>query len=610
MSCQMRSARFVSIAVKRIRQSSLPSISCISLSRHPNNYHTLSPTKKKYYSSSSIVSSSENNNSSNDSAKKSNDALVLCGGSNGTNYYSSYWSSGRCTGVEEDVRIVTRRPQNYVPFTPCIVATEPGDMIDASSDSLKNKNKMKSDENGPLSSLSSSLSSLLSPDEENGKNSEKDSSTYKSGPIRTYIYDDIDAAVSGASSVWISAPVSAYKSIFESIMPALGREGRKRLKRNEPPLVLMVMYAQGGVDWMIVRACGGVLPDGVVLGLLKNFPSLIKTLNIPISGGVQRHVTNLGFAPDAGHFASVPSSQLNNDIVSDIIRRFLPTLEQERGRGSKFENVENILAEASARVSNMPSPIPHVYALPSPLLCTLGAPNQFLHPAAIAGYVGPPPGRTFAEAPFFYKNNDPKTFTKLANIWCESAVLSQKCESALQISGLFGLFGATRLVRGVLAELDAHLWPLKIRELFASFSFRFSARLHAARLPMVPVHDEDNDKEGRGSADKKQQRLRFDTNSRAIVDDIGHGLVVLLGIAKIVKQDMPHTMQLVLEQQVYVKKEFVVFCDGKLVLEGRDLHESGAPQAYGVNDLEGLRGLVTMQKMNLTTNVDTTNDEK
>ena len=603
-------------------------------------------TNSSVNNNNSDNNSNHNHDNSNNNNLNKNNAVVLCGGSNGTNYFSSYWSSGRCTGIEEDVRIVTRRPENYVPFTPPIVVTEPGDMIDASieedsrtgENNIMNSNSFESiggSLSSQLSSLSSSLASQLSfqqtkyasannnIDLNEHDTDDDDTSTYSSGPIQTYTYDNIDNAVNGASSIWLSAPVSGYQSILNEIMPALTREGKRRISRNETPLVLMIMYAQGGVDWMTIQACkDGILPPGIIIGLLKNFPSLIKTVNTNVPGYaagatstvVKRHVTNLGFHPDAGHFAAVPSDKDSLAIVSDTIRKFLPTLEQERGRGSSFEHVENILAKASSIISNGPSPIPHVHALPSPLLCTLGAPNQFLHPAAIAGFVGPPPGRTFSEVPYFYKGNDPETFTTLANIWCESLVLSQKCEAELGIPGLFNLFGATRLVRSFVGALDAHRWPLKVREWFASGAFRFSARLHAARLPVVPANDDNNyngNDNGGGSGDvtttiPTKKRLRFDTESRAIVDDIGHGLVVLLGIAHIVGQDMPRTMELVLEQQVYVKKEFVVFRDGKLVLGGRDLKDSGAPQAYGVHDLEGLRDLVLRQKINTKT---TTHDD-
>ena len=83
----------------------------------------------------------------------------------------------------------------------------------------------------------------------------------------------------------------------------------------------------------------------------------------------------------------------------------------------------------------------------------------------------------------------------------------------------------------------------------------------------------------------------FNTNHRFIVDDVPFGLCVLLGLGELVGCPMPDTAQLTLHLQAYLHKEYVVVDAATLMLRGRDVGETGAPQAYGVDTLEKLRKL-------------------
>ena len=129
----------------------------------------------------------------------SDDAVVCRGGSNGTAFFSSFWSSGRCGGRAYDVRILTRSPQKFPPAVPPLQVIE-----DTTQGSV----------------------------------------TYPSGPTTAFCYDRAAEAVAGASSMWISAPVNAYQAIIRAVWPAVVQEGRDRLARGLTPFSLVVLYGQ------------------------------------------------------------------------------------------------------------------------------------------------------------------------------------------------------------------------------------------------------------------------------------------------------------------------------------------------------------------------------
>ena len=305
---------------------------------------------------------------------------------------------------------------------------------------------------------------------------------------------------------------------------------------------------------MTLDIAGGTMPDGVVLGVMKNFPALL-------SRKPDGKVVNYGYHPDCGWFAAMPAA--HTSVVEEVVRTLMPAA--DHGGDGYIESSGGVKAVCN------------------PITCTLTGSNQLLHPSVLGGYLGPAPGNTFDAAPSFYRGNPPATFTIMAQLWAESALLAKAVEREVGLKGLFDNFGNTQVVRGMVS-LGATDWPLFLQEWLCWGAFWVSSRLRGAVLPTLPAAE--------------AGKLRFNTGSRAIVDDLGYGLCVLLGIAAIVGQPMPKTAAVVAEQQVYLNKEFVVFRDGQLVHEGRHVaSDTSAPQAYGVRTLAELRDLVLHQRM-------------
>lgn len=79
-----------------------------------------------------------------------------------------------------------------------------------------------------------------------------------------------------------------------------------------------------------------------------------------------------------------------------------------------------------------------------------------------------------------------------------------------------------------------------------------------------------------------------DFKYRYMTEDIPYGLCVLKGLADIVDVKLPMLEKIVIWAQGWMGKEYIV--DGKLT--GKDVGETTAPQALGVNTLEELKKIV------------------
>ena len=84
--------------------------------------------------------------------------------------------------------------------------------------------------------------------------------------------------------------------------------------------------------------------------------------------------------------------------------------------------------------------------------------------------------------------------------------------------------------------------------------------------------------------------LRLDTNSRFIQDDVSYGLCVLLGLGEIVDQPM-HYCRAHRSTSAISCKRICCGRKGAWRLKGRDVAETGAPQAYGVFTQDALAKL-------------------
>jgi hypothetical protein len=155
-------------------------------------------------------------------------------------------------------------------------------------------------------------------------------------------------------------------------------------------------------------------------------------------------------------------------------------------------------------------------------------------------------------------------------------------------------------------DADSELYPERERSRLVNFKtfFEFSmsyglshnSRLGAVLAPAVPVPNDD-------PTDKTTRRVRPITTTRFFLDDLPHGLCLMLGLASILgfdlERDMPETLACVRKLQRWMGKEYVVpagsSAKGRAVIEeARDLAETSAPQAFGVRTVDGLKRFLGM----------------
>jgi hypothetical protein len=192
--------------------------------------------------------------------------VVLCGGSNGTAYFSGLWSSGRLPSGAHPVRVVTRRPERFAGQLTVKESVQPA------------KGTVFGD---------SVFAPIVWQE-------------YKSGPVQAFKYGEMDKALEGAECVWLCAPVNAYADLLRAVMPAAAREAARAGRGADNPLMVCCMYGQGGFEWLALSFCAGLqLPPGLALVQLKNFPALISRTS-------EHVVENFGFHPNAAWFAATP----------------------------------------------------------------------------------------------------------------------------------------------------------------------------------------------------------------------------------------------------------------------------------------------------------------
>lgn len=95
-------------------------------------------------------------------------------------------------------------------------------------------------------------------------------------------------------------------------------------------------------------------------------------------------------------------------------------------------------------------------------------------------------------------------------------------------------------------------------------------------------------------------------NSRFFIDDIPHGLCIMLGLCEMLgfdlERDTPITLQVVRTLQTWMGKEFVKPKNeqgantdkGNIVGGARDLKETSAPQAFGIWNIQQLRNFLNL----------------
>ncbi|KAL7530473.1 hypothetical protein ACHAWF_003390 [Thalassiosira exigua] len=132
---------------------------------------------------------------------------------------------------------------------------------------------------------------------------------------------------------------------------------------------------------------------------------------------------------------------------------------------------------------------------------------------------------------------------------------------------------------------------------FMSVGLSHNSRLNAVLSPCIV--DESSKDGPDGSI-----RIRPNTKTRFFTDDTQHGLCIYLGLAELLgfdlERDMGKTLYVVRRLQRWMGKEFVLpegrgrGTGAKIVGDARDVAETSAPQAFGIQSVQDLRNFLTL----------------
>lgn len=187
--------------------------------------------------------------------------------------------------------------------------------------------------------------------------------------------------------------------------------------------------------------------------------------------------------------------------------------------------------------------------------------NQILHCGIAYALFKDAGGRPFREAPLLYEGMTQETADIVERMNEELIAVAAAIHAAAPDfipSALLSLHNALRV-----AYPDQIGDPSTLRSSIAS-----NAAYRGIRVPMRPV----------------EGGLALDTNSRFFTEDVPHGLVMVKGVALLAGVSTP-TCDRVLEWcQAAMGKEYLA--GGRLA--GRDVRESAAPQAFGIDNVARL----------------------
>lgn len=353
------------------------------------------------------------------------------------------------------------------------------------------------------------------------------------GDVQVHGWDDLEAALRGATQVVLGCPVHQHEALLRPLLPHLA--GRR--------VALGTLYAQGGFDWTARRLLAELgLPAGdLLLFGLKRFPFLCKVERY--GEAVRLH----------GRFS----------------RLLLATWGGAAGDDARL---------AAALGDWLARP---VTTLPHFLVCALTLSNQLLHPAIAWGLLQDTgPDQRFDRPVPFYGSTTAAAAGMLNDLCMELRSLARQLEPVAgrplrRFIGGEPSIATLLAIREVLHPLEA-IGPLvSLRDHLMAAGFRSNKRLAPALLPTVPAPD------GRGRV--------VDFTSRFWRDDLPHGLCVVAGLGEIVGADLPQVHRMIRVHQGWMGRRYLGD-DGRL--DGADLAETNAPQTWGVHDLRGLAALV------------------
>lgn len=130
----------------------------------------------------------------------------------------------------------------------------------------------------------------------------------------------------------------------------------------------------------------------------------------------------------------------------------------------------------------------------------------------------------------------------------------------------------------------------KLLSKLMSYGLSHNGRLNAVLSPCIVVDDK--------PAEDGTILIRPNTSTRFFTDDTQHGLCIYLGLAELLgfdlERDMKWTLYVVRRLQRWMGKEFVLpessaNSTRRIVSDAKDMHETSAPQAFGVKSIGELR---------------------
>ena len=448
-------------------------------------------------------------------------------------------------------------------------------------------------------------------------------STHVGQPDSVFGYDELGAALSGinapddggaADIILLCCPVHAHLQILREVAKTLYKLNEEGMLMGSKSLLIGTLYAAGGFDWMCkiafcVEKPGQFMSWSRPLALfgLRSFPYLCKSLK-PGS------VTLYGRFPQLT-VAVCPARPLIRHRVNELLGRVLQC------------DQTNIHLDFLGLSSDLDNADPHC-ALGF-LTCTLNSTNQLLHPTIIydlfkEGSI-PWPTDSKTTLPRFYADGaTPEVGKLITDIGAvEYYPILHTLDTLLAPHGMnpisyshggepVGRFFLNQMGNspqdlaqrsGITDYVTYHEHPtskslpstqrpnFNMRPLF-EFMLYFGLSRNA-RLGSVlsPAYRDPHD----------PNCIKPNVKTRFFIDDIPHGLCIILGIAELLGLSLtkhtPVTLKLVRKLQSWMGKQYVLPHDNinlRIVADARDLKESSAPQAFGIYTISQFRDFLNM----------------
>lgn len=457
--------------------------------------------------------------------------------------------------------------------------------------------------------------------------------------------------------ILLSCPVNAHLPLLRKVARALyklNEEGKLLSnKRDAPPILIGTLYGAGSFDWACrIAFCVEKPPNfqgwkrPLALFGLKSFPYLTKSLK-------PGHVTLYGRYPDLT-VAVAPSTRSVRAQARKALDRILQNADTGKymsfiglssnigGDGSGLEDTlvggNTCQSESMADMADPQNSIGF-------LMATLNSTNQYLHPSILDALFtdeNTPEGKMpdgsiewegkSTPLPLFYADGaaKPEAARLLTAIACgECFVIIDLCEKMLvpdnSLNPISAHFGGEPFGRFAMTFFGNTPEKVGKRSLLPDLMFKSGGEGNSLKGAKVgPTTDDKVNLKGfhefmmrfglvnntrLGSVvapcykDPKTGRVRPKVDTRFFVDDIPHGYCIYLGLAELMgcdlERDMPEMLRSTRKLQHWMGKEFVVPANQTVTSMGivggaRDVKQTSAPQAFGIETIEELRDFLRM----------------